>query len=114
MKRQIICMKCIKKHPSLFLGNGGVDQKGVDEYINNVKGIALYDFMCDYCGKPINKGDICDANSIWTSLAGIPYHEWEEEYINTDPVLLKMRGISMSGPVGWWPGGKRVKVRDVI
>lgn len=57
MKRQIICMKCIKKHPSLFLGNGGVDQKGVDEYINNVKGIALYDFMCDHCGKPINKGD---------------------------------------------------------
>ncbi len=48
-----------------------------------MEGVAKNDMKCDWCCPPteIKKGDKCAAESMGTDGHGIPYYEWESEYL---------------------------------
>ena len=77
MKRQIVCNKCKDSLRKLF----PTDMPYPGEHVKLVKGKAKKDFMCDRCGCDINATDNCWAVSIWADYGGIPYYEWEDEYL---------------------------------
>ena len=77
MKREIVCPKCRKNLRELFPTNNPYP----GEYVKFVDGTARHDFVCDSCGKPINYNGKCTAFSCWAEYGGIPYMEWEDEYL---------------------------------
>lgn len=74
MKREIVCVECYERLKPERKSYPG-------EYIKAVHGTARESFLCDICGKSIPKGDKCIAQSIWADYGGIPYYEWEFEYV---------------------------------
>ncbi len=86
MKREIIGKKCMKEKTNLFK-----EVSGDQEWTKNVKGIAKGNYLCDFCGFEIKKGEICYARSIVSRLSSNQYYSWEDDYINTNPVLIKLR-----------------------
>ena len=74
MKREIRCTDCSKKlqasvKPVLF------------EHLKIVPGRSRKQCVCDDCCCRIQAGDPCDAISIWSDLGGIPYYEWEKDFL---------------------------------
>lgn len=93
MKKEIICMKC----------NNTIDIVGYQKYpgecVKYVLGYALVNYQCDLCHNTIIKDEICCAMSNWSKY-GIPYCEWEHDYIDIDPdikekikVARKVKGV---------------------
>ena len=77
MKREIMCLKCADKSKTYKL------QSFVGEHVKFVRGnIKTDNYICDYCGKQLNKNEEVEAISMWTDHCGIAYYEWEEKYIN--------------------------------
>jgi hypothetical protein len=72
MKRLISCTDCF-----VFFDAGPPP----GEWIIRKQGIALNNFSCDYCGKVINRGDVCTAESLGMTGQGVPYYRWEYKYI---------------------------------
>ena len=71
MKREILCLKC-----------GGQKLPQYDgEHNKSKRGNAQEEFLCDQCAGKIPQGSPCYARSIWMDGQGIPYYEWEGEYI---------------------------------
>jgi hypothetical protein len=89
MKREIVCSeKCKPKFSYKLL----TDEKGISyiadpypgEYCKTVKGKAKGIYICDACGKSIKKGDVAIAISIWADYTGLPYFEWEDDFIERE------------------------------
>jgi len=78
MKQEILCLTCKGVLRKLF----PTDTPYSGEHVKFVDGQAIKDFICDYCGKKINKDANCCAFSIWAEYHGIPYYPWESEYLN--------------------------------
>ena len=79
MKREIICEKCEVKKRKLFPNENPYP----GEHIKFVKGKAEKELICDGCTdyNPIHKGENCCAVSIWADYGGIPYYQWESQFI---------------------------------
>jgi len=77
MKREIVCGKCREELIKLF----PTDNPYPLEYIKFVDGKARKEFFCDQCGREINKEENCTAVSIWADYGGVPYTEWEPDYL---------------------------------
>lgn len=86
MKREIVCIECAKRR---ITGYGLVYSENMQaivdpfpqEHVKMVCGKAKNIFMCDRCGTQINVDDECYASSTWADYGGIPYYEWEDEFI---------------------------------
>jgi hypothetical protein len=79
MKRQIICNKC--RHDQI-----GHIKDYPGEWWKSKPGKALSPLLvCDSCGKPIEKNAVCHAQSFGRYDQGIPYYEWEQDYIEVHP-----------------------------
>jgi len=78
MKREILCLECKKTFREQFPD----DNPYPGEHIKIVSGFAGLDLVCDGCGDPLMTGYRCAAVSIWSDRGGIPYSEWEGEYIS--------------------------------
>lgn len=80
MKQQIFCDLCGKEirklHPT--------DEPYPQEHIKFLKGFSLDDYICDYCGKFIREDDVAWAFSTWADYGGVPYYEWEKDFIKLD------------------------------
>ena len=83
MKRMIACEKCSHRPIPSFEG----------EWFKRVHGVAKNDMLCDWCSTgsgdnleatPIKKGDKCSAESMGLDGHGIPYYEWESEFITKE------------------------------
>ena len=77
MKREILCPICRANRRKLF----PTDNPYPEEHIRFVDGIAKIGMLCDSCIITISPGDECTAFSGWADYGGIPYYEWEPEYI---------------------------------
>lgn len=77
MKREILCPECFVKMRKLF----PTDTPYPGERVKFVPGRALYGFNCDSCGNNIKEASPCNAVSIWADYGGVPYSEWENNYI---------------------------------
>ena len=73
MKRMIACEKCSHRPHPYYPG----------EWFKRVIGIAKIQMLCDYCSLSveIKKGDKCAAESMGIVGHGIPYYEWESDYL---------------------------------
>ena len=71
MKRTISCKECISIPAPYFVG----------EWYKRIQGIAKGDMLCDWCGAKISKDDKCFAESMGLNKQGVPYYQWETEYI---------------------------------
>lgn len=74
MKRMIACVKCAARPEPKYAG----------EWFKRVMGTAKRNMFCDYCNNgvtatPIEKGDICAAESMAPDY--IPYFQWEGDFI---------------------------------
>jgi len=69
----IACKECLKIPLHPFPG----------ERVVRIMGIAKKPLLCDFCYpyKEIKIGDMCVAESMGREGCGIPYYEWESEYI---------------------------------
>ncbi len=74
MKRMIVCEKCSHRPQPHYSG----------EWFKRVNGTAKKQMLCDYCCPPvkIKKGDKCAAESMGVNHYGIPYYEWESDFLN--------------------------------
>lgn len=77
MKQEIICEKCLPELRTLFPTSNPYH----GEHVKFVSGKARKDFFCDHCGKEITATSKCTAFSIWADHGGIPYYNWESEFI---------------------------------
>jgi len=77
MKREIVCITCREKLLNLF----PTDNPYPLEHVKFVDGKARKEFFCDHCGREINTTEKCTAVSIWADYGGIPYFEWEPDYL---------------------------------
>ena len=77
MKREIVCPKCELKLRKLF----PKESPYPGEHVKFINGLASIDFICDQCGEPILTKNECAAVSFWADYGGIPYFEWEEDYL---------------------------------
>ncbi len=88
MKREILCKECCENIiPKIFnveptKSNTTTANPYPLEYIKLMRGEAKNTYLCDMCGVVIEKDQICYAFSIWSDRGGIPYYEWEEDFIN--------------------------------
>ena len=75
MKRMIACEKCAWRPTPQYSG----------EWFKRIRGTAKKDMLCDYCCPPaeIKAGDKCAAESMGVDGHGIPYYEWEGDFIST-------------------------------
>lgn len=80
MKREILCSKCEPELRALF----PTDTPYPGEHVKFVNGKANKDLICDQCGQPIKTNDNCVAMSMWADYGGIPYYEWEPEYLRME------------------------------
>lgn len=82
MKRDILCPKCARERKKRY----PTSEPYPGEHIKFVKGVALKDMLCDACGKrtEIPKGSEAYAFSVWADYGGIPYYEWEKEFIKVN------------------------------
>jgi hypothetical protein len=80
MKREILCLECKTDFREQF----PVDNPYPGEYIKIIAGAAIVLLICDGCGDELAIGCRCAAVSIWTDRGGIPYYEWEGEFIEGD------------------------------
>jgi len=78
MKREILCPKCRINVRKLF----PTDNPYPGEHVMFIDGMALMQYRCDNCDNTILPGDKCTAFSSWADYGGVPYYEWEGEYIN--------------------------------
>jgi hypothetical protein len=78
MKREILCMGCKADFRQQFPD----DNPYPGEHIKIVSGFAGFDMVCDGCGCPVGLWTECAAVSIWADRGGIPYYEWEREFIS--------------------------------
>jgi hypothetical protein len=83
MKRDILCNKCAKDRREQY----PTDTPYPEEHIKFVHGTARGDMLCDGCTyrTEIKKGEECCAFSSWADYGGIPYNEWEHEFIEFTP-----------------------------
>lgn len=86
MKREIRCKECtdnlFKYTGAKYIAELG---KFVDiypgEHAKRKFGKAIRNYSCDICGCDIAKNYECFAVSFWADYGGVPYYEWEHEYI---------------------------------
>jgi hypothetical protein len=88
MKREILCLKCAaersKRHGLIHVPElQAIVDPFPGEHVKYVRGISKSNFFCDACAtiNIINPGEECFAISTWADYGGIPYFEWEDEYI---------------------------------
>lgn len=87
MKKEILCIKCIEQintHPTYISAGSCYSHINHNEHIKLTWGYALMYYRCDLCDNTILKDDVCCASSMWSDVHGIPYHEWEQDYIKID------------------------------
>jgi len=77
MKREILCMSCGYESRIQFPTMNPYP----DEYVKHLGGSAKKDFVCDSCNADILKGSRCVARSMWHTLKGLPYYDWETKYL---------------------------------
>lgn len=82
MKQDILCIKCAEERRGLF----PTDNPFPGEHIKFVFGTAKIECLCDGCVKykEIHTGERCCAFSLWTDFGGVPYHQWERNFINPE------------------------------
>ena len=80
MKREIVCSGCEPKLRKLF----PTESPYPGEHVKFVRGLSIIKCVCDSCGQDIKVAEIVCAFSAWADYGGIPYSEWEDEYIDLD------------------------------
>ncbi len=78
MKQMILCDTCKPWWIDRCRNNPYPEEK-----IKVVSGIAKNNYICDTCGTMLEKGTPCAAVSISVDRGGVPYYEWEHDYIVT-------------------------------
>lgn len=78
MKQEILCPPCAVDLRNHF----PTDNPYPGEYLKFLPGLALSDFLCDYCGIAILTDQDCTAYSVWTDRR--PYIPWEQIYIKIE------------------------------
>ena len=81
MKRMIACEKCAYRAAPCYPG----------EWFVRLWGKAKKEMLCDYCipSMEIKPGDKCAAESMGLVGHGIPYYQWEFEYVEEIKNLKK-------------------------
>lgn len=89
MKREIMCEHCAPEFAQpfrLLLGEGVTDGAPYpEEHVRMVPGQLVADAhgcVCDGCNASISAGSKVWACSMWSDIAGGPYHSWEREYLD--------------------------------
>ncbi len=77
MKREIICVQCIKKTIRMFESFPHTP----GEHHKFVRGKSRKYCHCDACNVRIFAGHECAALSIWSENSPMPYYEWERDYL---------------------------------
>ena len=77
MKCEILCSVCAEKMRKLHKG-----KSYPGENVTLLKGLAKFDYICDFCGNDIAFNSECYAETIWKDgKRGM----WEPDYINCEP-----------------------------
>lgn len=79
MNRLIYCPKCAHEAKDRF-----VKGKYQGEHFKTVAGMAINDYVCDFCDAKIPSGENCNAISIWADHSPAPYYPWEHEFLITE------------------------------
>jgi len=78
MTQKILCIpKCRDEIRALFKS----DEPYPGEHVKFVNGLAINSYICDDCNVQIAPGELCCAHSIWVDYGGVPYYDWEDEFI---------------------------------
>jgi len=77
VKQQIVCTACEDRLRKAY-PNGCPYP---DEDVKLRPGRALKLYICDLCSARIGVLEKCCAFSMWSTIAGQPYYEWEQEYL---------------------------------
>jgi len=77
MVRKILCKKCEEESRKLFPTSSPYP----GEHIKFVQGTIKRACFCDNCDTHIHTKDQVCAMSIYADYGGIPYFEWEDEYL---------------------------------
>lgn len=80
MKREVLCKDCAVQMRKMFPN----DSPYPGEHVKFVNGKSKVQCICDRCSKPINPGDEICAFSSWADYGGVPYSEWEDEYLEKE------------------------------
>ena len=76
MKREIVCLPCGAQLRKIIMPSSP------NEYHKFVRGNALGNYLCDFGNEQIQRGQECEAFSVWTNA--IPYTAWESNYVQED------------------------------
>jgi len=87
MKREILCPDCRESRLKLCGLEYSHESRILfdpypGEHIKIIKGRANRHFLCDICNKQIETDDDCFAVSTYADYGGMPYYEWEHEYVH--------------------------------
>lgn len=108
MKREILCPDCKKELRKTFPS----DTPYPGEHVKFVEGKALNEYVCDQCDKEIHIGDPCFAFSSWADYGGIPYYEWEGEFIQAQNTETNSFNENSPMPIGKFKGQPMKDVPD--
>ena len=77
MKREILCKDCGERTEKEY-GTNPYD----GEYCDYRNGNAMFDMICDFCGKDIIQGESCKAWTIYMDRDNKNYvRQWPHEYL---------------------------------
>ncbi len=92
MKCQILCKTCEAEYRKMFPNPSPYP----GEYIKFVNGKALFNMRCDECNEDILMTEEICAMTIWAENGGIPYREWEGQYLDSVKPPHILKGIAAS------------------
>lgn len=78
MRRMILCLDCRADAQEAYK----TDVLEQDEHVKYVAGKAKQNFLCDTCGCEIKAQYPCCAFSNWSDYSGLPYYNWESDFID--------------------------------
>lgn len=88
MKREILCEGCARDVQKMFalpevteLVQSAPEGLASDERIRMVRGELRLQCLCDACGVLLPVESRAWACSLWSTRYGIPWREWEPEYL---------------------------------
>lgn len=77
MKRELQCRECAEHLKNVFNKT-----PAPGEHVKYVEGVLkLSGLICDFCGRPLEVGKNVYCMSIWADYGGVPYYQWEHEYV---------------------------------
>lgn len=78
MKQEIVCKQCEIELRKQFPNESPYP----GEHVKFVVGTANKQYRCDHCDVIIPGGEECCAFSIYANYGGVPYYNWEKDFIN--------------------------------